>query len=71
MERSVPFAEILEAVDQLSAEDQEALIEIVRRRAAERGRKLLAAEASEAQSEFAEGRCRAASADELMSEILP
>jgi hypothetical protein len=71
MERSVPFAEILEAVDQLSAEDQEALVEIVRRRAAERGRKLLAAEASEAQREFAEGRCRPASAGELMSEILP
>lgn len=70
MERSVSFAEVLEAVDKLSGEDQEALVEIVRRRTAELGRKRVAAEASEAQHEFAEGHCRPATPGELMGEIL-
>jgi hypothetical protein len=70
MQHAMPFADVLEAVDQLSAEDQEALVEIVRRRAAERGRKRLAAEAQEAQREFAEGRCQPTTASDLMDEIL-
>ena len=67
---SISFAEVLEAVDQLSAEDQETLVEIVRRRAAERGRQRVATEAREAQREFVEGLCRPATAGELMDEIL-
>ncbi len=44
MERSQPFAEVLEAVDQLSRDEQETLVAIVQRRMAERGRKQLAAD---------------------------
>jgi len=54
----------------LSLEEQETLIDIVRRRMAERGRKILAAEIREARQEFAEDRCQPATADELMKEIL-
>jgi len=70
MERSVSFAEVLDAVDKLSGEDQAALVEIVRRRMAELGRKRVAAEASEAQLEFAKGHCSPATPGELMDEIL-
>ena len=70
MERSVSFADVLEAVGQLSDEDQEALVEIVRRRASELGRKRVAAQAQEARREFAEGHCRSTSPAELMGEIL-
>ena len=70
MERSLAFAEVLEAVDQLSAEDQEALVEIVRKRAAERGRKRLAAEAREALRDFNEGRCQPTTPGDLMDQIL-
>ena len=71
MERSLPFAEVLESVDLLSPEEQETLVDILQaRRMAERGRKRLAAEVQEAQREFAEGHCRPSSADELMDEIL-
>jgi hypothetical protein len=69
MDRSLPFAEVLDAVDQLSTEDQETLVEIVRRRVAERVRKQLAAEIQEAQHEFAQGKCRPSSVDELMGEL--
>jgi hypothetical protein len=65
-----PFADLLEAVDRLSSDEQVELVEIVRRRVAERGRKRLAAETEEARREFAEGRCRPATPSELIGEIL-
>jgi hypothetical protein len=70
MEKSTTFAEVLETVDRLSDEDQEVLVEIVRRRIAELGRKRLIGEALEAQREFTQGDCLPISADDLMSEIL-
>jgi len=70
MEQTIPFGEVLDAIDRLSLEEQETLRDIVQRRIAERGRKMLAAEIQEARQEFAEGRCRPATADELMKEIL-
>jgi hypothetical protein len=70
MGNGLPFAEVLEAVDQLSADDQEALIEIVRRRALERSRRRLVEEAQEAQREFADGGCRKVTSEELIDEIL-
>ncbi len=70
MEQPIPFGDVLEAVDKLSLEEQETLLDIVQRRIAERSRKILAAEIQEARQEFAEGRCRPATADDLMKEIL-
>ena len=70
MEHSQPFAEVLEAVDQLSADEQETLVAIVQRRMAERGRKQLAADIQEARREFAAGLCQPSTAEELMNEIL-
>ena len=67
---AMSFADVLEAVDQLSDEDQAALVEIVRRRAAELGRKRVVAEALEAQCEYEEGGCRPTTPDELMNDIL-
>jgi hypothetical protein len=70
MEQLMPFGEVLEAIDQLSLDEQETLLDIVQRRIAERGRKLLAAEIQEARQEFAAGRRQPTTADELMKEIL-
>jgi hypothetical protein len=70
MEQTVPFGDVLEAIDKLSLEEQETLMDIVQRRVAERGRKLLAAEIREARQEFAEGQCQPTTTDELMKEIL-
>ena len=55
MTQHTAFAEALDAIDRLPAEDQEALLEIVRRRIAGRGRKRVSAEAAEAHAEFATG----------------
>jgi hypothetical protein len=66
----VPFAEVLEAADHLSRDEQEELIAIMQRRLAHAARQQLAAEVQEARQEFAQGRCSPATPDELMREIL-
>jgi hypothetical protein len=69
MANLLPFAEVLEAADHLSPDEQEELIAILRRRVAQAARQRLAAEVEEARREFAEGRCRPATTEELMREI--
>ena len=65
----MPFGEVLEAADQLLAEEQQALIAILHRRLAETGWRLLAAEVQEARRELAKGRCKPATPEEPMREI--
>ena len=69
MTDGMPFGEVLEAADQLSAEEQQTLIDILHRRLSQACRRLLAAEIQEARREFAEGRCKPATPEELMREI--
>lgn len=70
MESVLAFGEVLEVVDELSLEEQETLIEVVRRRIIERRREELAKEIEEAQKEFQAGHCRPVTPDELVAEIL-
>ena len=70
MENMEDFGEVLEAVDRLSLDEQEALLDIVRRRTAEERRKRLAQDIREAREEFAQGLCAPTSAEDLMKEIL-
>jgi len=66
----VRFGEILEEADRLPLEDQETLIEVLKKRMRDRRRAELAKDIQEAQKEFQEGSCRPATADELVREIL-
>ncbi|MBA3312752.1 MAG: hypothetical protein M3552_13055 [Planctomycetota bacterium] len=70
MNQAPQFNEALEAVEQLPAQAQAELIEIVRRRLAEQGRERLHEEVRQARDEFAAGGCSPASPDELLGEIL-
>jgi len=70
MESVLAFGEVLEVVDELSLEEQETLIEVVRRRIIERRREELAKEIQDAQKEFQAGHCRPVTPDELVAEIL-
>ena len=67
MEQLIPFGEVLEAIDQLSLDEQETLLDIVQRRLAERGRKRLAAEIQEARQEFASGGIKPVCLDNVIS----
>ena len=70
MTNTSSFAEVLQAIDQLPIEDQETLIEIVRRRLADQGRKRVVSDTEAALREFEQGQCRATTVDDLMDEIL-
>ena len=70
MAKLLPFAEVLDAADHLSLDEQEELIAILHRRLAQAARQRLAAEIREARQEFSEGRSLPATPGELMREIL-
>ena len=70
MNQTMPFGEILEAIDNLSPDEQETLLNIVQRRIAALGRKRLVSEIQEARREFAEGQCKPTTVTDLMKEIL-
>ena len=64
------FGEVLEAVDQLSLEEQETLSEVLNRRIIEYRREELARDIQDVQQDFREGKCRTATSAEIMEEIL-
>ena len=70
MTGTLPFGEVLEAADLLTPDEQETLIVILRRRLAQSGRQRLLADIEESEKEFAEGRCKIVTPEELMREIL-
>jgi len=69
MEKPALFGEVLEAVDQLSLEEQKALSEVLNRRIIEYRRDELTRDVQDAQQEFQKGKCRAAPSAEIMAEI--
>ena len=64
------FGDVLDAIDLMPMEDQEQIVEIVRRRLSLARREQLVQEVLEAEREYAEGRCKAATIDEIMKDIL-
>ena len=67
---SSTFTEIVDAADRLSTEEQENLVNILQKRLRDRHRAELVRDVREAQQEFVEGKCRAATPEQLMKEIL-
>lgn len=63
------FSEIVDAADNLSVDEQEGLVEILRRRIAQRNRMTLTQEVSEARAEFLSGNTPAISVRDLMDEV--
>lgn len=66
---SKTFDQVLDAIENLPVDEQADLVEVVRRRLAERGRQRVIADVNEARQQFAEGSARPASVDEIMHEI--
>ena len=69
MSHATSFQDLLDAVELLSADEQETLVELVQHRVAERRRKRVAAEIADARTEFANDACQPVTPDELLSEI--
>ena len=71
MNNQNPFAEVLEAAEQLDVDAQAELVAVLSRRLAERGRERVAATAAQARREFAAGQCQPMTAAELVDEARP
>jgi hypothetical protein len=70
MKKTLSFAEVLEAADKLSPDEQQTIIDILYRRMIYYRRKELVKEVHEAQQEYQEGRCRPATSEEILKELL-
>lgn len=60
------FSAALDAVEQLDAEAQAELVDVLSRRLAERGRERVAATVAQARHEFAAGQCQPMTAAEIV-----
>ena len=63
------FSDIVDAADSLSVDEQEALVEILRRRIAAKNRDVLARDIADARAKFQSGLARAASVSDIMDEV--
>lgn len=63
------FEAVLESVEALSVEDQEALIDLIRRRLVEKRRAEIAANITKAQEEYQTGKVLRGNVDQLMAEL--
>ncbi|CAG0941128.1 hypothetical protein BROC_01288 [Candidatus Brocadiaceae bacterium] len=70
MSQAIPFREVLEAVETLSADEQETLVDIIKRRLADRARQRLSADIEESRVDFAKGLCQPTSVESLMEDLL-
>jgi hypothetical protein len=63
------FDEVLDAIEHLPPDQQAEIVEVVRRRLAEQGRKQVIEDVRQAREEFAAGDSKPASVDDIMGEI--
>lgn len=66
---TLPFGEVLEAIDKLPLEQQEDLLAVVRRRLAERGRQQVIENVRQSLREFAAGDTKSGTAADLMKDL--
>ena len=63
------FSDVVEAADELSLDEQETLVEILRRRISKQQREALVRQVAEARTEFQDGKAQAASVSDIMDEV--
>jgi hypothetical protein len=66
---AIQFSKILDIIDALPMEEQEALVDIVKHRLTEQTRKQIIASVLEAREEYSQDRCRQVTVDQLRDEI--
>ncbi|HEY9809140.1 MAG TPA: hypothetical protein V6D13_07335 [Halomicronema sp.] len=69
MMKAYKFDEVLEIVESFSAEDQDALIEVLQRRRSEQRRTEIAVNITQAEEEYKQGKAKRVTVDELMAEF--
>jgi hypothetical protein len=64
------FDDVVDAAGSLTIEEQEALIEILRRRIIEKNRRQIAKDIKDSQREFSEGKCQIVTPGQCIDEIM-
>jgi hypothetical protein len=64
------FAEVLDAADQLSLDEQVTLVDVLNRRLVERRRDQLVEEIQQARREYAAGQCKPATPEQIFKDLL-
>lgn len=64
------YGQVLDSIETLPDDQQESLVELMRKRLAERRRLALADAVQEARREFKSGKCRPAAPAEIMRKVL-
>jgi hypothetical protein len=64
------YGQVLDSIEALPEDEQESLVDTVRKRLAERRRAALAKSVSEARKEFKSGKLRPATPSEIMRKVL-
>ena len=64
------YGQVLDSIEALSEDQQESLMDVVRKRLAERRRAALVKSVNEARKEFKSGKLRPATSSEIMRKIL-
>jgi hypothetical protein len=63
------FADVVDAASNLSIDEQESLMEILRQRMIEKGRERILADIEASRRDYREGRCRVATPEEIVKEL--
>jgi hypothetical protein len=69
METELTFHKVLNDIDHLSLDEQETLVDIVRKRLAEKRRRQIIADVNDGEKEFEAGRLKPATVSEIMREM--
>lgn len=69
MAECLTFREVLDAADQLTRDEQQEIVAILRRRMAEAGRQRIIEDIRDSRREFAAVHCRPATPEEIFREI--
>ena len=65
----ITFSDVVDAADNLSVDEQETLVEILRRRIARRNRDAIVRDVTEARDEFQAGKTRTSSVGDILDEV--
>ena len=71
MSQNTTFRSVLDEAEQLTLDEQETLLEILRHRLAEHRRQQIAKDVLAGREEFLQGKCPTTTAVELMAELRP
>ncbi len=69
MSQTATFRSVLEDADQLTLDEQEALVDVLRHRTAEQRRQQIVEDVFEGEEEFRRGECQPTTVSDLMAEL--